>query len=131
MTNVDPITFEIVRHRLFRVVEEAIVTLKNVSGSPITNEAHDLMVSLYTAEGSLLMGGVGFLHHMSCASEACKAIIRRFKGRINEGDMYPAERSRTRPRFIPPTSTSSRRFISRARWSRGRPVSSTSAISGR
>jgi N-methylhydantoinase B len=85
---VDPITFEIVRHRLFRVVEEAILTLKHVSGSPITNEAHDLMVSLYTAEGDLLMGGVGFLHHMSCASEACKAIIRRFKDRINEGDMF-------------------------------------------
>jgi N-methylhydantoinase B len=88
MPSVDPITFEIVRHRLFRVVEEAILTLKHVSGSPITNEAHDLMVSLYTADGDLLMGGVGFLHHMSCASEACKAIIRRFKGRINEDDMF-------------------------------------------
>jgi N-methylhydantoinase B len=88
MTTVDPITFEIVRHRLFRVVEEAIITLKHVSGSPITNEAHDLMVSLYTADGDLLMGGVGFLHHMSCASEACKAILRRFKGRINEDDMF-------------------------------------------
>lgn len=73
---VDPITFDIVRHRLFRVVEEAILTLKHVSGSPITNEAHDLMVSLYTPDGGLLMGGVGFLHHMSCASAACKAIIR-------------------------------------------------------
>lgn len=88
MTTIDPITFEIVRHRLFRVVEEAILTLKHVSGSPITNEAHDLMVSLYTPEGDLLMGGVGFLHHMSCASEACKAIIRRFKDRISEGDMF-------------------------------------------
>lgn len=85
---VDPITFEIVRHRLFRVVEEAVVTLKHVSGSAITNEGHDLMVSLYTADGGLLMGGVGFLHHLSCASEACKAILRRFAGRINEGDMF-------------------------------------------
>ena len=59
---VDPITFEIVRHRLFRVVEEAVITLKHVSGSAITNEGHDLMVSLYTADGGLLMGGVGFLH---------------------------------------------------------------------
>jgi N-methylhydantoinase B len=84
----DPITFEIVRHRLFRIVEEAVITLKNVSGSPTTNEGHDLMVSLYTAEGNLLMGGVGFLHHLSCASEACKAIIRRFAGRISEGDVY-------------------------------------------
>ena len=85
---VDPITFEIIRHRLFRVVEEAVITLKNVSGSAITNEGHDLMVSLYTASGGLLMGGVGFLHHLSCASEASKAILRRFGGRINEGDMF-------------------------------------------
>ena len=85
---VDPITFEIIRHRLFRVVEEAVITLKNVSGSPTTNEGHDLMVSLYTADGGLLMGGVGFLHHLSSASEACKAIIRRFGARICEGDIY-------------------------------------------
>ena len=85
---IDPITFEIIRHRLFRVVEEAVITLKHVSGSAITNEGHDLMVSLYTADGGLLMGGVGFLHHLSCASEACKAILRRFGGRVNEGDMY-------------------------------------------
>ncbi len=84
----DPITFSIIRHRLFRVVEEAVITLKHVSGSAITNEGHDLMVSLYRADGSLLMGGVGFLHHLTSAAEACKAIIRRFKGQINEGDVY-------------------------------------------
>ncbi|MCY3752445.1 MAG: hydantoinase B/oxoprolinase family protein, partial [Gammaproteobacteria bacterium] len=59
---IDPITFSIIRHRLFRVVDEAVITLKNVSGSAITNEGHDLMVSLYRADGTLLMGGVGFLH---------------------------------------------------------------------
>ena len=84
----DPITFSIIRHRLFRVVEEAVITLKHVSGSAITNEGHDLMVSLYRADGSLLMGGVGFLHHLTSAAEACKSIIRRFAGRINEGDVY-------------------------------------------
>ncbi len=85
---VDPITFSIIRHRLFRVVDEAVITLKNVSGSAITNEGHDLMVSLYRADGSLLMGGVGFLHHLTSAAEACKAIIDRFEGRINEGDVF-------------------------------------------
>lgn len=84
----DPITFSIIRHRLFRVVEEAVITLKHVSGSAITNEGHDLMVSLYRADGSLLMGGVGFLHHLTSAAEACKSIIRRFAGRINEGDVF-------------------------------------------
>ncbi len=84
----DPMTFSIIRHRLFRIVDEAVMTLKHVSGSAITNEGHDLMVSLYRADGSLLMGGVGFLHHLTSAAEACKSIIRRFKGRIREGDVF-------------------------------------------
>ena len=84
----DPITFSIIRHRLYRVVDEAVITLKHVSGSAITNEGHDLMVSLYRADGALLMGGVGFLHHLTSAAEACKSIIRRFEGRINEGDVF-------------------------------------------
>lgn len=81
-------TFSIIRHRLFRIVDEAVITLKNVSGSAITNEGHDLMVSLYRADGTLLMGGVGFLHHLTSAAEACKSIIRRFEGRIHEGDVF-------------------------------------------
>jgi N-methylhydantoinase B len=84
----DPITFSIIRHRLYRVVDEAVITLKHVSGSAITNEGHDLMVSLYRADGSLLMGGVGFLHHLTSASEACKHIIRRFAGNIRVGDVF-------------------------------------------
>lgn len=88
MSAIDPITFSIIRHRLFRVVEEAVITLKHVSGTAITNEGHDLMVSLYRADGSLLMGGVGFLHHLTSAAEACKAVIRRFADSIEEGDMF-------------------------------------------
>ena len=84
----DPITFSIIRHRLYRIVEEAVITLKHVSGSAITNEGHDLMVSLYKADGTLLLGGVGFLHHLTSAAEACKSIIRRFDGSIFEGDIF-------------------------------------------
>ena len=46
------------------------------------------MVSLYTRDGELLMGGVGFLHHLTSAAEACKAIIRRFGDEIAQGDIY-------------------------------------------
>jgi len=84
----DPMTFSIIRHRLFRIIDEAVITLKHVSGSAITNEGHDLMVSLYRADGTLLMGGVGFLHHLTSAAEACKAIIRRFGDDIHEGDVF-------------------------------------------
>ena len=62
--DVDPVTFEIIRHKLLNVMDEAIIALENVPGSPITNEGHDLMVSLYKADGGLMVGGVGFLHHL-------------------------------------------------------------------
>ena len=84
----DPITFSIIRHRLYRVIDEAVITLKHVSGTAITNEGHDLMVSLYRADGALLMGGVGFLHHLTSAAEACKAVIRRFGDKIYEDDIF-------------------------------------------
>ena len=74
----DPITFEIIRHRMFRIIQEAIITLKHVTGSAITNEGHDLMVSLYRANGDLLLGGVGFLHHLIPAAEAVRVILRQF-----------------------------------------------------
>jgi N-methylhydantoinase B len=87
---VDPVTFEIIRHKLYQVIDEAIIALENVSGSPITNEGHDLMVSLYGADGGLMVGGVGFLHHLTSASQAVKHIIANFAGDpgIFEDDVY-------------------------------------------
>lgn len=86
----DPVTFEIIRHRLNQVIEEAIVALENVSGSPITNEGHDMMVSLYRADGALMVGGVGFLHHLTSAAQAVKHIVGTFSEDpgIYEGDVY-------------------------------------------
>jgi N-methylhydantoinase B len=52
-----PGPLEVIRHKLYSVMDETIIALENVSGSPITNEGHDLMVSLYKADGSLMVGG--------------------------------------------------------------------------
>src|SRR6516164_6428243 len=84
----DAFTFEIIRHRLYRVIEEATITLKHVTGSAITNEAHDVMVALYRADGALLMGATGFLHHLIPAAEACNLILKQFEGMIYEGDVF-------------------------------------------
>ncbi|MES3160811.1 MAG: hydantoinase B/oxoprolinase family protein [Halorubrum sp.] len=86
--SMDPVTFQIIKHRLERITDEAVEALKRVSGAPNTNEGHDLMVALYTSDGDLLTGGVGFLHHYLGASEATKHVIDRFEGEINEGDMF-------------------------------------------
>jgi N-methylhydantoinase B len=87
---IDPVTFEIVRHKLVQVTDETIIALENVSGSPITNEGHDMMVSLYGRDGGLMIGGVGFLHHLTSAAQAVKHIIATFSEDpgIDEDDAY-------------------------------------------
>src|SRR5690348_9893590 len=87
---VDPVTFEIIRHKLYSVMDETIIALENVSGSPITNEGHDLMASLYKADGGLMVGGVGFLHHLTSAAQAVKHILATYSDDpgIDEDDVY-------------------------------------------
>jgi N-methylhydantoinase B len=89
-TPVDPVTFEIIRHKLLRVTDETIIALENVSGSPITNEGHDMMASLYGPDGGLMVGGVGFLHHLTSAAQAVKHIIATFGDDpgIGEDDVF-------------------------------------------
>lgn len=90
VTGVDPVTFEIIRHKLYSIMDEAIIALENVSGSPITNEGHDLMASLYKADGGLMVGGVGFLHHLTSAAQAVKHILATYSDDpgIDEDDVY-------------------------------------------
>ena len=75
---VDPFTFEIIRHRFLRVIDEAVITLKQISGSSASTEGHDLIVALYRADGSLLMGVLGFLHALPGAGEAVRHILREY-----------------------------------------------------
>jgi N-methylhydantoinase B len=87
---VDPFVFEIIRHKLFRVTEEAAIALENASGTSITTEGHDLMVSLYRANGSLMVGGSGFIQHITSASQAVKHVLALFSDSpgFHEDDVY-------------------------------------------
>ncbi|MBI4334724.1 MAG: hydantoinase B/oxoprolinase family protein [Chloroflexi bacterium] len=86
----DPFTFEIIRHKLFSVIEEAVIALENVSGSPVAAEGHDLMVALYGAEGELLMAGLGYLHHLTAAARAVQHLIKSYSEEpgIFQDDVY-------------------------------------------
>jgi N-methylhydantoinase B len=53
----DPVRFEVLRHRLWSISAEAASTIKNISGSPIATEAHDFNTCIMSSAGeSVAMG---------------------------------------------------------------------------
>jgi N-methylhydantoinase B len=85
----DPITFKMVRHRIWALLDEMASTLVRTSGNPSITEAHDFMVALFTPEGRIALGGWGIVRHVSCTAQACKGILERFPlGDIHEDDVF-------------------------------------------
>jgi N-methylhydantoinase B len=86
----DPITFEIVRHKLHSINEEQGIALKAVSCSPIVTEASDFNNGLYLPDGQLVSMGPQVVFH----SGAIPIVIRHVladcseEPGIGEGDMF-------------------------------------------
>lgn len=85
---IDPVTFEILSHRLHEITRQMGVTLERVGGTVNTTQLHDYMASLYMANGNVLSVGESMIRHAACAGFAVKQIIERFE---NEGGIYPGD----------------------------------------
>lgn len=72
---VDPIAFEILRHRLWSINEEAANTLERVSGSLIASEVHDMNASIMTARGDSLVIAPYMLVHAISMETVAKDVI--------------------------------------------------------
>ena len=90
ITSVDPITFEILSHRLYQIAKEMGTALERVGGTVNTTQMHDYMASLYLANGDVLSAGDSMGWHVACAGFAVKRIIERFEnnGGINPDDIF-------------------------------------------
>lgn len=87
---IDPITFEVVRHKLQAMTEEQAITLKAVSGSPVVTDATDFNNGIYLTDGSIVTMGPQVLFHTGTMSAVIRNITADFGASpgINEGDMY-------------------------------------------
>jgi N-methylhydantoinase B len=83
---VDPITFEILSHRLHQITLEMGTTLERVGGTVNTTQMHDYMAALYLPNGDVLSAGECMARHAACAGFAVKRIIERFE---KEGGIHP------------------------------------------
>jgi N-methylhydantoinase B len=84
--SVDPVTFEILSHRLHQITLEMGTTLERVGGTVNTTQMHDYMAALYLPNGDVLSAGESMARHAACAGFAVKRIIERFE---HSGGIYP------------------------------------------
>ncbi|HEY7060178.1 MAG TPA: hydantoinase B/oxoprolinase family protein [Chloroflexota bacterium] len=85
----DPITYQVVRHRLWAIGDEMALSLIRTAGNPSIVEARDFMIGLYTADGDVALAGWGINRHVPCVGRACKVILERFpRESIHEGDVF-------------------------------------------
>jgi N-methylhydantoinase B len=86
----DPATFEVLRHRLWAINDEAAVTIGRVSGSPIATEGNDFNSGLMTAGGETVVAGIYVLVHAAALGRIVRDVLDHYRENpgINPGDMF-------------------------------------------
>ena len=85
----DPITLEVIRHRLDKIAEEMQATLLKSSCSPIVKEGLDASASLFTLDGTTLAQACAIAIHLGTLIPAVAAICAKFPvDQMGEGDIY-------------------------------------------
>jgi N-methylhydantoinase B len=85
---VDPVTFEIVRHKLEAINQEQAIALKEVSVSPIVTDASDFNNALYTADGRIASMGPQVVFHSGSMPIVLRYVQELFGDDIHDGDMF-------------------------------------------
>lgn len=84
---IDPITFEVVKHRLWQINDEQGLAIKTISASPIVVEGNDYNVGLFTENAELVTAGIGSLVHVTTMGDAVASVIGG-AGEIQAGDAW-------------------------------------------
>jgi N-methylhydantoinase B len=74
-TGIDPVTFEVIRHRLLGITDEQAARLTTISGSKHVTEMSDYNVGLYLHDGSVATMGRTVLHHAATMAALCRSVI--------------------------------------------------------
>ena len=84
---VDPITYEVVRHRLWQINDEQGSTIRTIATSPIVVEGNDFNVGLFTREGELAVAGPYVLAHVTTMDSVIQNVMKIAR-EIHDGDMF-------------------------------------------
>jgi N-methylhydantoinase B len=85
----DPVTFEVIRHRLWAINDDQARMGARLSGSFIVYEGYDFNAALVTPDGRGLYCGVYIFHHGATIDEFVRKILAEWPSdEIREGDMF-------------------------------------------
>lgn len=88
--SIDPITLEVLRHRLWVINDEQGRVASQLSGSPVVYEAKDFNSSLLTPDGESLFVGIYMTRLSLCLNHVVRAVIANFKDNVGfaDGDAF-------------------------------------------
>ncbi|SVB37502.1 uncharacterized protein METZ01_LOCUS190356, partial [marine metagenome] len=84
----DPVTFEVVKNTLYKAAEEMKIVLAKTAYSPILKLAGDYSCGIFDTDGNMVAQGPDLPIHLGSMPDAVAAVIGKFKGRTDEGDVY-------------------------------------------
>jgi N-methylhydantoinase B len=88
---IDPITLEVMDHRLMSIAEEMEITLLKSSFSTIVKEGGDCSTAIFNAHGYTVAQAVAIPTHLGTLMESVPQILRKFPvSEMQEGDVYLA-----------------------------------------
>ncbi|MFN8217049.1 MAG: hydantoinase B/oxoprolinase family protein [Solirubrobacterales bacterium] len=86
----DPISYEVIKNRLWAINDEQAMTAAKISGTPIIYEAFDFNAGILDAEGKGVLAGVYVTYHATGLDLAVDGVLKSFGSNddINEGDVF-------------------------------------------
>ena len=89
LAGLDPVTFEVIRHRLWAINDDQGRMAARLSGSFIVFEGYDFNAALVTADGRGLYCGMYILQHGATIDEFVRRVLAEWPAeQIREGDMF-------------------------------------------
>lgn len=87
-TNIDPITFELIKNAITSIVDEMVLTIVRTAYSGVIKSVLDFSTAFCDARGQTIAQGLSLPLHLGSVPDAMQAILRRFEGDIHPGDVY-------------------------------------------
>jgi N-methylhydantoinase B len=84
----DPIGFELVKHALAAIADEMAVTIVRTARSFVMKEAMDFSTAICDANGEMVAQGLCLPLHMGSVPAAMQALLARYGGQFQPGDIY-------------------------------------------